>query len=374
MSTVLATSRADRIAELDGLRGIAIAVVLWHHLVERALPPVSVSSLGWLRIATNLSWSGVDLFFVLSGYFIVGILIDQRESPQLARVFYRRRAARVLPLYFATLAVTFALIVARVPGSFHSFPAWIYATFFTNLALAATGTWDWLPLSVLWSLAVEEQFYIAAPWVVRAIAPARLPRFLAGLAIFALVARCLLVAAYPDGYFGAHVLTPLRMDGLALGALVAWAVRSESARGFFTWLALRWAPLLALGGAAIAALSLSRPLEGAPVLCVVGYSLLAVVFALVLAIVAGVRPRALTRFLAARPLAHLGRHSYFVYLWHTLVGAAVFQVLGASDFLGAPLSALLKVAVTVALTWTAATLSWKFFEGPLVAWGHRLAY
>jgi peptidoglycan/LPS O-acetylase OafA/YrhL len=363
-----------RDSALDGLRGIAIGLVLWHHLLAASLPLGRDSWLGWLRAGTGLAWCGVDLFFVLSGFFIGGILIDRRDSPRLARVFYLRRAMRILPLYYVTLGVTFLAIAARMPGGYHEFSPWVYATFLTNFALASTQTWDWLPLSVLWSLAIEEQFYLTAPWVVRAISPSRLPWLVAGLAAGAWLARALLLVGFPSGNFAAHVLMPLRMDGLALGALVAWAVRHEAARPFFALLTRRWPGVLGLGFAALAVIALLHPREGSPLLCLVGYTLLATVFALVVAIVAGVRPPMLVGLLSARPLAHLGRHSYFIYLWHALIGTGIVRELGGADFrLSSPVG-LGIVALAIAATWGAATVSWRFFEAPFIAWGQQHRY
>jgi peptidoglycan/LPS O-acetylase OafA/YrhL len=109
-------------------------------------------------------------------------------------------------------------------------------------------------------------------------------------------------------------------------------------------------------------------------LCLAGYTLLAVVFALVVAVVAGVRPPALNALLSARPLAHLGRHSYFVYLWHALIGTGLIRALGGADFcLNSP-AALGVVALAIAATWGAAIVSWNFFEAPFVAWGQRQRY
>lgn len=361
-------------APLDGLRGIAIALVLWHHLVESALPPGRGTWLGWLRAGTNLSWCGVDLFFVLSGYFIGGILIDRRSSPRLARIFYLRRALRILPLYFLTLAAAFAGIAAGLAGAGHLFPAWVYALFLTNFALAASPVWDWLPLSALWSIAVEEQFYLTAPWVVRSIAPARLPWFAAGLALLAWAARVTLVLVFPGHPLAAHVLMPLRMDTLALGVLVAWAVRHAPAQPCFAALSAHWQASLAGIGLVIALLTVQGLQQGDPKLCLYGYTLLATGFALLVALVAGGRPAGLNRLFAFRPLAHLGRHSYFVYLWHGLIGAGLIRGLAGEHFvLHTPAGAAL-VAGAVAVTWGAAILSWKVLEGPLVALGQRHAY
>lgn len=374
MSAATDRYSAGRDAALDGLRGAAIALILWRHLAEAFLPAGRGSWLGWLRAGTDLSWCGVDLFFVLSGFFIGGILIDRRDSPRLCRVFYLRRALRILPIYTLTLAAIFAAIALRLPAAYHEFPAWVYALFLTNFWLAHAGTWDWLPLSVLWSVAVEEQFYLAAPWIVRLLPPSSLPWCATGLALLCWAARVALLLVFPGGRFAFHVLMPLRMDGLALGVLLAWAVRHGVSRRFFTRLGARWKTWLAGATLALAGLAALRPAEGSPTLCLFGYALIAAYFALVLAIVAGVRPPALNRLLAFRPLAHLGRHSYFIYLWHGLIGLGVIRLLAGGHFqLNSP-AGLAVVALAVAATWGAAMVSWKFFEGPLVAWGHRHAY
>ncbi len=363
-----------RNAALDGLRGIAIAMVLWHHLVEQSLPPGRASWLGWLRAGTGLSWTGVDLFFSLSGFLIGGILIDHRILPHFTRVFYLRRAARIMPLYFATLAAAALAIAVNLPGSYHVFPSWVYALFLTNFAIGLSSTWDWLPLSVLWSLAVEEQFYLTAPWVAKATPRGRIPWLLVGLIVTAEVLRVGLLFVYPNGQFMMHVLTPFRMDALALGVLVAWAVRSEAAGPFFSRLAALWPAGLALGLVLMGGLTLLQPREGSRIMGLFGYLLIAAFFALVVAIVAKVRPRPVIRFLEWGPLVHLGRRSYFVYLWHGLLGRAVIRGLGGPGFtLNTPSGAAI-VAFAVAVTWISASASWRWFERPMVEWGHRFAY
>lgn len=374
MSVTVYTPAPSRITELDGLRGLAIGLVLWHHMVEFSLPTGREDWLGWLRAATNLSWCGVDLFFVLSGYFIGGILLDQRSSVRLVRVFYLRRAVRTLPLYYVTLLALFASLALGLTQTTTLFPPWIYALFLTNIALAGHQTWDWLPLSVLWSLAVEEQFYLTAPWVVRALRPASLPWLLAGLVATALLLRMICTALFPGNLFAVHVLMPMRMDALALGALVAWAVREDGMRGFWSRLARCWPHWLVLGLAALAGLALVRPIEGGLLLARGGYTLLALVFALVVAVVAGVRPAGLNRLLAWRPLALLGRHSYFLYLWHGLLGLGLMRWWGGEHFLLNTFQALIIVLAASGATWLAAGFSWKFFEAPLVRWGQHHSY
>jgi peptidoglycan/LPS O-acetylase OafA/YrhL len=206
------------------------------------------------------------------------------------------------------------------------------------------------------------------------IAPARLPWLAGGLALLAWIGRIAILGFCPQGNFAVHVLMPLRMDALSLGVLLAWAVRNETARPFFNRLGIHWRIWLSCGLAALVLLALLVPREGSPVLDLFGYTLLSTVFALVVAIVAGVRPPALNRLLASRPLAHLGRHSYFIYLWHALIGIGIIRWLGGANFVLTSLAGVAIVALAIAATWMAATISWKYLEGPLVAWSQRQPY
>jgi peptidoglycan/LPS O-acetylase OafA/YrhL len=365
---------APRNVALDGLRGVAIAMVLWHHFIQQHLPTGRSTWLGWLNAGTELSWSGVDLFFTLSGFFIGGILIDHRDSPRMKRVFYLRRAARILPLYYLTLAVFALAILGNLPGSFHLFPAWVYVLFLTNFATGFVQNWDWLPLARLWSLAVEEQFYITAPWVVRAIAPSRIPQVTAGLFLAAELARAGFLWIHPGGHLALAVLTPFRMDDLALGVLVAWAVRNRAGRSFLERLGRHWGAWLAAGGVLFSGLVLLRPQAGSPLLSLLGYPVIAAVFALILAVVVQIQPSGLNRCLEVRPLVHLGRHSYFIYLWHGLLGGAMIRWLGGTDFVLNSFAGLGLVAMAVTATWIASVVSWRWFESPILRWGNRHSY
>jgi peptidoglycan/LPS O-acetylase OafA/YrhL len=363
-----------RNAALDGLRGIAIAMVLWNHFVVLKLPFGTIRWLDWLREGTMLSWAGVDLFFVLSGYLIGGILIDQRESRRLIPIFYLRRAVRILPLYYVTLAVIGLAVVLRYPGSFHLFPSWVYLFFLTNFAIGHSRSWDWLPLSVMWSLAVEEQFYLTAPWAVRAIRPSWLPWCVAALVAIAEFGRIALLIASPQSDFYIHVLTPLRMDPLALGILAAWAARDRAAEPFIAHLSLHWRFWVLAGAALLCGLVVRHPAPGSADLVLFGYILIAAEFALVVLVVAKVKPNVLNRVLESRFLVSLGRLSYFIYLWHSLVGDMLFRLVCGPSFVLDSMGSAAVVALAVALTWGASLVSWKWFEGPIVSWGHRHAY
>lgn len=158
---------------LDGLRGLAVGMVLLWHYVGCQITPQHTPSLLWLREIVGMMWSGVDLFFVLSGFLITGILRDQRESRHYWGTFYLRRACRILPLY-VILVGSYSLANAaglnKAPGLWWLFyipmPTWSYATFTQNFYMAAAGGTGANWLGITWSLAVEEQFYLLLPCVV----------------------------------------------------------------------------------------------------------------------------------------------------------------------------------------------------------------
>jgi peptidoglycan/LPS O-acetylase OafA/YrhL len=350
-------------------------MVFWYHVIIPKLPLGHRHLLGWLRAGTNLTWSGVDLFFVLSGFLIGGILIDNRDSPNLTRVFYARRATRILPLYYVTLALIWFVLIPHLPGAYSILPGWVYALFLSNVAVGLAQSWDWISLSLTWSLAVEEQFYLSAPWVIRAVRPERIPWLAAGIALAAELFRVLAVMFLPSRHqFILIVDTPFRMDTLALGILAAWVVRSARGAPFRSWLGRNWKACMAAGAVLFLGLDALMPTDGSPVLAVAGYGFLAAFYALVVLVVFEVRPAGLSRLLGSAWLSSVGRYSYFMYLWHATISVAVFWVLAKPDFVLDSAYGAAVALVAFAATWGAAWVSWRWFEGPVVRWGHKLSY
>lgn len=224
-----------RIPELDGLRGIAILLVLYYHYVESSpVLPSFLSALG------RLTWSGVDLFFVLSGFLIGGILLNARESPNYFKAFYVRRAYRILPIYAATLAGFWLLrALTQVEYSDNASLQWLfsrpfawysYATFIQNFSMSYYGNLGPAWLGATWSLAVEEQFYLTLPLMIKYVRPRRLPFLLGIVILFAPVFRTLLRLFIAQGEVGTLVLMPSRADALMLGVVAALFLRTENLR------------------------------------------------------------------------------------------------------------------------------------------------
>ena len=359
-----------RIHTLDGLRGIAIGLVLLHHYVQLKLPFSTAWGQRFDHLLT-LSWSGVDLFFVLSGFLIGGLLIDHRESARLPRVFYLRRGLRILPLYYATLLVMFGWLHI---GDYSRLPAWVYFTFTSNHAMAWWGSWDANVLALTWSLSVEQQFYLVAPWVIRWTRPALLPRILLVMVVLAWACR-IGARVYDSTGLSSHLLMPCRMDAFAFGMLAAWATRSATAREWMTrnlpdW----WVPLLIAAPPLVALIGFRAHMSGWQ-LPLYGYTCLGIFYASLVYTVVVRQPARLVTALSWPPLVSLGRLSYFIYLWHSLVLASVARhIFGQVDFTLNTPTALGVLLLAGGLTWGVAWISWRLFEGPLVRFGQRYAY
>lgn len=206
---------------IDGLRGVAIGLVLLYH-APWIFGLHALADGSWVWRASYGCWIGVDLFFVVSGYLITTILLDRRGTPSYLGTFWIRRALRILPLSFLYLAVLGANAASGNPtGALEAFPGWgYYLGYVGNLYIAATG-WKPLPLMILWSLAIEEQFYLVWPLFTRGASLATLRWLCAAMVVVAPAVR--LAEAATRGYPAAYVDTLGRIDALAVGcALALW--------------------------------------------------------------------------------------------------------------------------------------------------------
>lgn len=212
---------SSRIPQLDAVRGLAVLLVLVHN--TDIYPSLHLG-----LIAAN-GWMGVDLFFVLSGFLITGILVDTKNSEGYFRNFYARRCLRIWPLYYSCLLFMFVVVPILRPSEAQtifearSSPWWAFPLFLQNFLLPvptmATGL-----LGVTWSLAVEEQFYLAWPLVVRFCSESQLRKIAIAVICISPALRYYLSLHHVDIYSN----TFCRLDGLMAGALLALVVRSPS--------------------------------------------------------------------------------------------------------------------------------------------------
>ncbi|MEI6412092.1 MAG: acyltransferase, partial [Bacteroidota bacterium] len=218
-------SNAARISSLDGVRGLATVMVLTGHFLFADV----YRNQWWFEMAHS-GWLGVDLFFVLSGFLITGILLKSKGKPHYFREFYRRRFLRIFPLYYAVIiyAALAIVLIDRAPEHLwkgYDSLGWFLA-FIPNFALAFKNDWlwqtNWAGLNHLWSLAVEEQFYMFWPLIVWIM-----PRKLLGVSCAVLLCVGVVSRQLTDHVYGtlwsmgSYVLPFCRMDGLAGGSLLA---------------------------------------------------------------------------------------------------------------------------------------------------------
>lgn len=367
---------------LDGLRGIAILLVVAHHFGTAAdLPGPSRLAIGRvLERFCYAGWAGVDLFFVLSGFLISSILLATRERPAYFRTFYSRRVLRIFPLYFGTLVLGLLIVpaVATLPPAFvgqardHAIWLWTYTT---NIALATGAVATFGVFDLYWSLAIEEQFYIVWPLLVRVTRPTTLALVCGGIVAGALVWRWLWLG-HGGLWWQVYRFTPTRIDELAMGALVALAVREPGARAAAT----RLAPVV-LGAAASVVvymfLTINPFYPAARAVSIWGHTLLAVLFGSSLFLAVTRTESWLALRLSAPWLRNWGRISYGVYVWHwplrlVLVGpyAAIAPTTAAAHFIAAIVFFVAGLAGSYAIAW----VSYRFYERPFLELKRRVSY
>ena len=215
-----------------------LLVLIWHYLASQVQTQAG-SFISYGMKTFSIAWAGVDLFFVLSGFLLGGRLLDRRAAQYYFSGFYVRRFCRIFPLYYVMLGL-FVAATALIPVGMgmedgrawlfsNPFPLWSYSTFLQNIPMALADSFGPNWLAVTWSLAVEEQFYLALPFVVRFVPVAILPWALVALIVSAPIFRGVLLGVTQNGIPG-YVLLPGRWDSLFIGVLGALAIRRDSGR------------------------------------------------------------------------------------------------------------------------------------------------
>jgi peptidoglycan/LPS O-acetylase OafA/YrhL len=316
------------VPELDGLRGIAILLVLTWHFTGMLVDPDQgmIQYLAWRYLI--FGQSGVDLFFVLSGFLIVGILIDNRESPNYFGTFYARRALRILPTYLILVAGFWLCVVIGVPHFDRQLPLWSLLTFTQNWVMASINSYGGASVAGTWSLAIEEQFYLFAPALILLLPRRLLPQTLILIGVASILARSVYFYLYPENVFAPYVTTLFRLDGLCVGGLIAIAFRNSS-----VWAAiLRQRVVLLVALAALVAIIpfytwFLRSSLGFVAQYYFGHAYLALLYGASLTSILIWSGTPASAWLRTKTLTGVGLISFSLYLFHPTV-KGLFFVLG----------------------------------------------
>ena len=341
------------VEELDGLRGIAILAVMIHRMWPRA------SATPW---PVEAGWAGVDLFFVVSGFLIAGILIDSRSDPDYFRNFYARRILRIFPLFYLLVG---GMMLAFPAAGHEAFvreagsPLW-YLFQLGNVPESLLGRDPPYWLAPVWSLAIEEQFYLTFPLLIRYCEPARLGRWLAVIAGIALATRLVTTALIPDRERIQYLFTVCRLDTIAIGCLLAVFVRSER---YQVWRARLPRVLVPVAVAAAAILFVTQLDRTTWFGRTFGYDVVALGFVSVVLLVLEYRDQPATAALRFVPLRYLGKLCFGLYLLHRPADTLVTELIARAGLDG---DSLWWLPVKIAAATVLATISWRLVERPFL--------
>jgi peptidoglycan/LPS O-acetylase OafA/YrhL len=375
------------VPELDGVRGIAILMVIAFHFGLYGVDGYGLHLL--YTSAVGLGWAGVDLFFVLSGCLITGILLDTKDSEHYFRSFYMRRILRILPLYYLCVFFFFCLLLPI--GSVFA-PGWLHQQDWAQVG-RGEAVWYWLhlsnwrsafgilqtsPITHFWSLAIEEQFYLVWPVIVLYCSERGLLRLSIGLILLSAGLRNIpefqaLVATYPDFVYR---ITPFRVDPLAFGAILALLSRRAAFREWGRrWL---WIPgTIAAGVLLSIVLTLHSSSYRSEPMSRYGFTAVSVIcFSVVACSLLNTASDApVARLLRIPPLVSIGKYSYGMYVLHLPVAffwPGVLQRFAISqDHISSAAASILSgIVISYLMAW----VSWHLIEHRFLRLKDRFSY
>ena len=351
---------------LDGLRGLAVVLVLGCHAALLTRGSIQGITAHLVDVVLGAGWIGVDLFFVLSGFLITGILLQTKESPVYYKSFFARRFLRIFPLYYLLIILT----VAWHSALFNNVGITSLLLFYYNWEAVRLGH-HLHDVNSFWSLAVEEQFYVLWPTVVLFLKRKALIQLSIAGMLIALVLRLIILprsTVFQDAYY----LTPCRMDALFLGALLAiW--HTDPA----VWKRVqRFAVLIA--GIAMAGLlfillwtghfydfvtptNMGHLRHSSMLVLGPGCTLLAILFGMLLVECTG--QGRVFRIFSWWPLRRIGKYSYGMYMLHWLIMQILNKrILGHIGYLPFDAAGIINFVLLLAFSYAGAYISFQVFE------------
>jgi peptidoglycan/LPS O-acetylase OafA/YrhL len=365
-------SKGGHLREIDGVRGAAVLMVVLLHTIFGIMKSEFIIPFAQPIFKAFFGGAGVDLFFVLSGFLIGGILIDNKNASNYFKVFWIRRATRILPVYLLLLATY--MVAKRLAHNydamwFHAFlmqdplPTWTYFTFIQNYFMAAANSGAARWVGITWSLAVEEQFYLVFPFVVYFLRTQTI-LIIAVISIFvAFLLRIYLWENY--GFYTGYFPTPARADSLMFGIIAAYVIRSKvlttfkKNRVYIDLVSLVFAYILIWKSAAIGSST-----------C---FSLRSALFCYLI-IRIFLTDGIFRAFLRSRFMVFMGVISYSLYMYHQAINGLFHGwFLGQVPVIDSCKSMIVGIAVILTSVFLA-MISTEYYEKPIRNFGRRFIY
>ncbi len=372
----LHADRAPRILTLDGIRGMAIIAVLFYHFADQFKSAFSNSIDKTVVSVLLTGWVGVDLFFVLSGFLITGILLESRGKKGFFTDFYGRRSFRIFPLYYCFLILVcfvgpaFSTVLAEQSAVIRGDVGW-HLLYLSNVLVAMKGGFSNVDAGYLWSLSVEEQFYLVWPLAVFFLRIRSLVIFSLLLFFSSLVFR---LVAISNGWTAdsVYVLTFTHFEPITVGSLLAILYRSKN------WQKRLRIFLFGIGIVSLVIVLRIWIMRGGFVFYDVivakwGVSLCALIFGAFVwkGIETAESARSVTyRVMTNSILRSFGKYSYCIYLIHVPVGLVIEKLLLTPQkhlvFDSIIPAFVCFTCMAFASCWTIGFFSWKLLERPIL--------
>ncbi len=363
------SNNKQRIVSLDGLRGVAVLMVLFFHYLNNSFNNAGDGKLNkielFLKKITYWGWAGVDLFFILSGFLIASILISNRESRTFFKTFYVRRFSRIVPIYYLLIVVfCIANYFLSDTGSRLFInpiaPQW-YVAFLQNFQMSLQGKFGPEALTPTWSLAVEEQFYLIIPLVIYFFNDKKVLLFCLMCVVFAPIYR-----ANSDNWYQSYTHFLSRIDSPCFGVMLAIFTKNKE----FAAEIRKYAVYILL---ILVCMIVAFVFFGFKSL---NHSLIALIFMFVTAVTIRLREgQMLYKLLASKFLQLMGRYSYFIYLYHILINGLLFLLL--TRYTNATIENVYGYLITILsfiATCLLAHFSYYLIESRMISWSHRFKY
>ncbi|UKN01554.1 acyltransferase [Paracrocinitomix mangrovi] len=366
--------RLDHIKSLDGLRTIAIFLVLfWHYVVCQLSGDMFGGYARKINTFFSWTWSGVDLFFVLSGFLIGRILLFNKGSKNFFKAFYIRRLLRIFPAYY------FIILLMLVYSTFGNtsdwlignlYPSYSYLLYIQNFYMAIEGFGShWL--SVTWSLAIEEQFYMILPFVVF-LFKRKTTILIAIIGIFLSPVLREISEPLLGLKLGDYVLLPMRMDALLIGVVIAHFYLNGTIQNYFS----KRKKILGVSIVALFLAYLTYVIKGngGVIGDSIAHSMLTLFYGLFLIFVLISKGDATEKFLSNKIFSFVAKISYMIYLSHEIISGLLHHYLAGqtpqiNNFFDVSIT-FLSLIITIVFS----TITYYLFELRLTGLGKKFKY